>query len=142
MPLLSLLLTFSQLQLVQYAWSVFGAWDLYVGAAIDNPDVIDKESACFAMDAFLALYEASGRSEVWLERASAASVVASSWVRVTNWPNPVDNTNMDWDGNDTSAGLGLIAVGHSGSDTFDSMFIWPRLALCAATNDTLHAQVA
>ncbi len=26
--------------------------------------------------------------------------------------------------------------------SFDSMFIWPRLALCAATGDTLHAVAA
>jgi hypothetical protein len=49
---------------------------------------------------------------------------------------------MDWFANDTSAGLALIALGHSGSDTFDSMFVWPRLALCAATGDPVHAAAA
>ena len=49
---------------------------------------------------------------------------------------------MDWYFNDTSAGLALIALGHSGSDTFDSMMVWPRLALCTATGDTLHADAA
>lgn len=126
----------------EYAWAHYGAWDTYVGGAIDNPDVIDKESALFAMDGFLALHQAVGAPGPWLERASMANVVASSWVRVTDFPNPVDARDMDWDGNDTSAGLALIAVGHSGSDTFDSMFVWPRLALCGATGDVLHTQAA
>lgn len=126
----------------EYAWTQFGSLDLYVGAAIDNPDVIDKESSLFAMDGYLALYEATG-DPVWLTRAARASVVASSWVRVTDLPNPVDAVHsMDWFANDTSAGLALIALGHSGSDTFDSMFVWPRLALCAATGDPLHAAAA
>ncbi len=58
-----------------YAWGTYGAGDLYVGAAIDNPDVIDKESSLFAMDGFLALHEATGDA-VWLQRAAFASVVA------------------------------------------------------------------
>jgi len=130
----------SALRAGEYSWSAFHSRDLYVGAAIDNPDVIDKESALFAMDGYLALFEATGNA-TWLNRSTAAALIASTWTRITNVPTPLDRKGgMDWAEGDSSVGLGLIAVGHSGSDTFDSMFIWPRLALCAATGgDSFHA---
>ena len=135
----------------EYAWATFGSRSLYVGAAIDNPDVVDKESALFAMDGYLALAEAAaaasstGRAMAnasdWLARASAAAVTAASWVQLTKIPNPVDATMQDFLPGDTSAGFGLIAVGHSGSDSFASMFAWPLFQLCALRGgDALHAR--
>lgn len=118
----------------EYAWEQYGRYSWYVGAAIDNPDVLDKESSLFAMDSFLALHTATSNA-TWLDRAAAAALVASTWSRITNVPNPVDQPDMDWAQGDTTVGMGLIATGHSGSDTFDSMFVLPRLHLCALTGD-------
>ena len=64
-----------------------------MGAALDNPDVVDKESALFAMNSFYALHHAGGAppadGSTWLSRAVSAGIVASSWHRVTDVPNPV-----------------------------------------------------
>lgn len=139
----------------QFAWDTFGSRDLYVGAAIDNPDVMDKESALFATDSFLALYDgmllatargvstgAAAPAGAWLQRAADAALVASTWVQITHIPNPVDSPAMDFSPTDTSVGFGLIAVGHSGSDSFASLQIAPLLRLCALTGDTLYARFA
>lgn len=133
----------------EYAWAAFGARGLYVGAAIDNPDVVDKESALFAMDGFLALAEAamSGsigdvNASLWISRASAAAITAASWVQLTRIPNPLDAPEQDFLPTDTSAGFGIIAVGHSGSDSFASMFAWPLFRLCALNGgDGMHARM-
>eukprot|EP00037_Helgoeca_nana_P030378 m.374917 g.374917 ORF g.374917 m.374917 type:complete len:862 (-) comp28176_c0_seq2:1158-3743(-) len=127
-----------------YAWEQYGRLGLYQGAALDNPDVVDKESALFALDGFLALAEAApsagaGRNDtVWMDRAASAAVVAASWHRITDVPNPVDAASaMDWAAGDTACGLGLIALGHSGSDTFGSMFAASFAAVAEATG-TAH----
>jgi hypothetical protein len=128
----------------EYAWAQYGSRGLYVGGAIDNPDVVDKESALFAMDGFLALHEATEGTaassvptktaeapSVWAARAASAALVASTWAQITRIPNPVDHPDMDFASTDTSVGIGLIAVGHSGSDTFASMLALPYFSLCA-----------
>jgi hypothetical protein len=65
-----------------------------MGAALDNPDVVDKESALFALDSFIALHRAGASppldSSTWLSRAVSAGIVAASWHRLTDVPNPVD----------------------------------------------------
>lgn len=135
----------------EFAWAAFGSRGLYVGAAIDNPDVVDKESALFAMDGYLALAESAAaaaaaggagtNASVWLARASAAATTAASWVQLTRLPNPLDAPDQDFLPSDTSAGLGLIAVGHSGSDPFAAMFAAPLFRLCALLGgDALHAR--
>ena len=163
--------------------SRYGVHGIYSGAALDNPDVVDKESSLFAMDAFLSLYMygAGGLTptraksqarpirfaghdvrdneakptggavnsgihdvpSVWLDRAVSAAVVASSWHRVTDVPNPVDARDaMDWAANDTACGMGLIALGHSGSDTFASMFAASFADLARATGRPMFDRMA
>lgn len=132
----------------EYAWNQFGSRSLYVGAAIDNPDVLDKESALFAADSYLALAEAAAmavadglgiNASVWFARASSAALVASTWVQTVPLPNPLDSPVMDFSPSDTAVGYGLIAVGHSGSDSFSSMFLRTPLALCAAAASAASA---
>jgi len=124
-----------------FAWYTFGSRSLYVGAAIDNPDVMDKESALFASDGYLALWEETGDAS-WLAAARAAALVAHSWHRLTSIPVPVDAppSSTDWASGDTSAGFGIIALGHSGSDVFASMFSASFLALCIAGADGSGAE--
>lgn len=128
-----------------YAWENYGQTGGYRGAALDNPDVIDKESALFAMDGFLALSEvlrAPGDGH-WQDRAVSAGLVAATWHRLTNVPNPIDAVNsMDWAARDTSCGLGLIALGHSGSDTFASMFAASFSTLAQITKMPLMIRMA
>jgi hypothetical protein len=49
---------------------------------------------------------------------------------------------MDWSEGDTACGLGLIALGHSGSDTFASMFASSFADLARATGRPLFARMA
>eukprot|EP00041_Stephanoeca_diplocostata_P032884 m.1068059 g.1068059 ORF g.1068059 m.1068059 type:complete len:302 (+) comp24224_c0_seq25:258-1163(+) len=119
----------------EYAWNNYGVYGNYIGAAIDNPDVTDKESACFAMDGFLALYDAT-QNTTWLQRARSAAIVAETWHRITDVPTPLDAAAMDWAAGDIATGMSLIAVGHSGSDTFSSMFTQTFGALFTRTGES------
>ena len=49
---------------------------------------------------------------------------------------------MDWAEGDTACGLGIIALGHSGSDTFASMFASTFAKLARDTGRPLFARMA
>jgi hypothetical protein len=101
-----------------YVWEEAGRHGTYRGGALDNPDVLDKEAALWSTEAFASLFRATG-DRVWLERAQSAAGMAQSWHYVVDLPVPEPTT--DWRQGDTAVGLGLIAVGHSGADTYGSL---------------------
>ena len=124
----------------------FGARDAgdtanYYGGTADNNDVKDKEAGWIALDSFLSLYEATG-DRAWLAPACRAADYTETWTY--GWTVPVDRTGPKVTLPDlkTTAGLGLIAVGHSGTDVFLAFapYAYERLALY--TNDPHYAAVA
>ncbi|HXR07100.1 MAG TPA: hypothetical protein VN765_07205 [Candidatus Acidoferrum sp.] len=72
-----------------YVWTNWGARGLFVGGAIDNPNITDKEAGMLSMEAFLSLYDSTKQSK-WLERAEAAANYADSWIWIWNLPMPLD----------------------------------------------------
>ena len=104
-----------------FSWTNYNQYGSFAGATPDNPDVKTKESAIFATEGYVALYEATGDNQ-WLNRAEMAALTLESWHYIVLVPgsldHPLDYTR--WVLGNNNAGLGLIAVGHSGCDTYAS----------------------
>ena len=79
----------SAIRAADYVWKNFGSRGLFVGGAIDNPNITDKEAGMLSMEAFLSLYDSTKDSK-WLERAQVAASFAESWIWIWNLPMPPD----------------------------------------------------
>ena len=79
----------SALRAAEYVWSNYGTRGVFIGGAIDNPNITDKEAGMLSMEAYLSLYE-NTKDPKWLERAKAAANFAESWIWIWNLPMPPD----------------------------------------------------
>jgi hypothetical protein len=73
----------------EYVWRSFGTRGVFIGGAIDNPNITDKEAGLLSMEAFLFLYERT-KEPKWLHRAQVAGDFAESWMWLWNNPMPDD----------------------------------------------------
>jgi hypothetical protein len=106
----------SAIRAADYIWNNFGTHGLYVGGAIDNPNITDKEAGMLSMEAFLSLYEAT-RDSKWLERAGAAATFTESWIWIWTVPMPLDadDTQLHWKKSAPALGFQGITAMNSGS---------------------------
>jgi hypothetical protein len=113
----------------------------YVGGTADNPNVTDKEAGFLALDAFLALHDATG-DQHWLDAAIQAADFTETWAYCWNIPIPADDPRVIYPVGATTTGFSLIAAGHSGSDLFlaGAPFLFYRLYV--QTGDAHYADVA
>lgn len=113
----------------------------YVGGTADNPNILDKEAGFLAMDAFLALHDATGERR-WLEAAAQAGDFAETWVYCWNIPIPVEDSAVTFPKGCTTTGFSVIATGHSGADLFMAAapFLYYRLYL--KTGDAHYRAIA
>jgi hypothetical protein len=113
----------------------------YVGGTEDNPNVIDKEAGFMALDAFLALHDATDEPR-WLTAAKQAADFTETWVYSWNIPLPPDDPDVTYPKGATTTGFSLIATGHSGADLFmaGGAFMYYRLYL--KTGDTHYCDMA
>ena len=58
----------------EYVWENYGKRGLFVGGAIDNPNITDKEAGMLSMEAFLSLYDATNERK-WLDRAEPRRIL-------------------------------------------------------------------
>jgi hypothetical protein len=79
----------SAIRAAEYVWSNWGTRGVFIGGAIDNPNITDKEAGMLSMEAYLSLYDSTGEPK-WLERAKAAADFAESWIWIWNVPMPSD----------------------------------------------------
>ena len=81
----------------EYIWVNYGTRGLFIGGAIDNPNITDKEAGMLSMEAFLSLYDSTKEAK-WLERAQTAATFAESWIWIWNVPMPLDATDaqLNW----------------------------------------------
>ena len=68
----------SAIRAADYVWESFGKRGVFIGGAIDNPNITDKEAGLLSMEYFLSLYEET-KDPRWLERAQTAGDFAISW---------------------------------------------------------------
>jgi len=99
-----------------YVWSTWGTRGQFIGGAIDNPNITDKEAGMLSMEAYLSLYETT-KEPKWLERAQAAGNFAESWIWIWNLPMPVDadNAQLHWKKGVPTVGLQDITAANTGS---------------------------
>ena len=113
----------------------------YIGSVIDNPNVLDRESGQKALEAFLSLYEMTGDGR-WLDAAVQAAYYTATYMYAWNIPQPMGNTNMAWDRNKTTAGITIIATGHSGADAGMAYDSYEYFRLYQYTGDRYFLKIA
>jgi hypothetical protein len=112
----------SALRAAEFSWNSGGHNGCFAGATLDNPNVVDKEAAIFALEGFLELHRSTGDA-LWVERAIAAAAVAETWVYAWDVAMPVDadEKDLDWKPGVPTVGVQLIATGVSTCDGFLAM---------------------
>jgi len=125
----------------EYCWRTVHQAFTYVGGTVDNPNVIDKEAGFKAMDAFLALWDITGKKR-WLDAAAQAGDFTETWAYCWNIPIPEEDTAANYPRWATTTGFSLIATGHSGADLFlaGAPFFYYRIYL--GTGDEHYADIA
>ena len=126
-----------------YCWHRGGREGCFAGATLDNPDVVDKEGAIFALEGFLELHKATG-DPTWIERATLAAEMAETWIYIWNVPMPVDadDRSLHWKRGVPTVGLQLIATGVSMCDGFLAANAAAFASLSQLTGDTHFLDVA
>lgn len=127
----------------EFIWQDGQNIGLFVGATIDNPDVVDKEAGTLSTEAYLALYKATG-DEKWINRASAAADFAETWIYL--WEVPVPENNQDptigLKEGMTTIGNQLISTGHSLTDNYMAFDVDEYVKLYRLTDDPHYLEVA
>lgn len=111
----------------------------YVGGAIDNPNVMDKESASMALRAFLALYDLQNEQK-WMDALMQTAYFYRSWVVCWDIPIPQDDPKSVFPANRSVIGQSLIATGHSAADTYAAIdaLAFYRAYLYSGDTQLLH----
>jgi hypothetical protein len=104
----------------EYVWANWGTRGIFIGGAIDNPNITDKEAGMLSMEAYLSLYDFT-KEPKWLERAKAAADFAESWIWIWNVPMPMDadDAQLHWKKGVPALGFqGITARAAGGVDEY------------------------
>lgn len=131
------------LRAAEFCWSEDQSLGQFVGGTLDNPNVIDKEAGTLSLEAYLALYEATGGGQ-WLERATTAADFAETWMYCWNVPMPedADPDKLHWAEGVSSVGFQLISTGHSAVDAYMAFDVASYAKLYAHTKDPHYFELA
>ena len=132
------------LRAAEYVWSNWGTRGVFIGGAIDNPNITDKEAGMLSMEAYLSLYDATGEPK-WLERAKAAADFAESWIWIWELPMPVDANDADlhWKKDVPALGFqGITAAAAGGVDEYLDWSVPSYAKLYNLTKDRHYLEVA
>jgi Ricin-type beta-trefoil lectin domain len=122
----------------EFAYNTVHTPAAYVGGTPDNNNVEDKEAACLALRAFLALYDGT-KGQRWLQAAQRAADFAETWAYAWNYP---VNSNRPAYSKYGVRGQSLIATGHSAMDSWHSGTLYDFYRLYRATNDAHYLKYA
>jgi hypothetical protein len=128
----------------EYVWTNFGTRGVFVGGAIDNPNITDKEAGMLSMEAFLSLYD-STKDAKWLERAQTAGTFAESWIWIWNVPMPLDanDAELHWKKGVPALGFqGITAAVTGGVDEYLDWAVPSYAKLYNLTKDPHYLEVA
>jgi len=128
----------------EYVWANWGIRGVFIGGAIDNPNITDKEAGMLSMEAYLSLYDAT-KEPKWLERAQAAADFAESWIWIWSVPMPVDadDAQLHWKKGVPALGFqGITAAVAGGVDEYLDWAVPSYAKLYKLTNDQHYLDVA
>jgi hypothetical protein len=134
----------SAIRAADYVWTNFGSRGFFVGGAIDNPNITDKEAGMLSMEAFLSLYDSTKESK-WLDRAQTAATFAESWIWIWTVPMPLDADDAQLNWKKSAPALGFQGITAMNSGSVDEYLDWavPSYAkLYNLTKDPHYLDVA
>jgi hypothetical protein len=115
--------------------------DYYMGGTLDNPNVVDKESAQYAMAALLALYELTGERKYLIGSERAANIFVS-WNYIWNAPT-LPGTDLDHVGFKTVGMGGINSIWGGGVVDIYSLFhLYELDRLGLLTNKPFYRKMA
>jgi len=134
----------SAIRAAEYVWSNWGTRGVFIGGAIDNPNITDKEAGMLSMEAYLSLFDAT-REPKWLERAKAAADFAESWIWIWNVPMPpdADDAKLHYKKGVPTVGVqGITAAVSGGVDEYLDWAVPSYAKLYNLTKDPNYLDVA
>lgn len=120
-----------------YVWEAFGKRGIFIGGAIDNPNITDKEAGLLSAEAFMFLYEYT-KDAKWLDHARIAADFAETWTWIWNVPMPddADDEALNWKKGVPTVGIqGITAQVAGHTDQFLDMSIPTYAKLYNYTGD-------
>lgn len=126
-----------------FCWNSTQKEGVFVGATLDNPNVIDKEAGTISLEAYLLLYKYTSEKK-WFNRAIAAANYAETWIYLWNVPMPEDEQSKDlhWKKGLSTVGIQLISTGHSLTDMYMAFDTDEFAELYLNTGDNHYYDVA
>jgi hypothetical protein len=134
----------SAIRAAEYVWSNYGTRGVFIGGAIDNPNITDKEAGMLSVEAYLSLYDAT-KEPKWLERAKAAANFAESWIFIWDIPMPPDQDDAKLHykkGVPTVGVQGITAAASGGVDEYLDWAVPSYAKLYNLTKDQHYLDVA
>ena len=127
----------------ELCWALDGNRGVFVGGTLDNANVVDKEAGTLALEAYLALLDATGDPR-WLRRACAAADFSETWIYLWAIPMAVDENPdaLHWKPGVSTVGAQLIATGHSLTDAYMAWGVADYARLFKLTGDAHYLDVA
>jgi hypothetical protein len=124
-----------------YALAHFVEGDKYRGGTLDNPNVVDKEAALYAMGALLRLYAVTGEQR-FLEGSRRAANLAVTWNHIWTIPNIPGTAvakaavnSLGWGGINSTWGAGV-------TDIYTLFFVAEFVDLARLTGEPFFAAMA
>ena len=112
----------------------------YIGSVIDNPYVKDRESGQKMLEACLALYDVT-QEQRWLDAAVQAAYYTVTYMYAWNIP-AQPGIKAPWTSEKNTAGITIIATGHSGADCGLSYNSFEYFRLYLLTGDEYLLKIA
>jgi hypothetical protein len=134
----------SAIRAAEYVWENWGSRGVFIGGAIDNPNITDKEAGMLSMEAYLSLYDSTKETK-WLERAQAAANFAESWIWIWDVPMPLnaDDAQLHWKKGVPALGFqGITAAAAGGVDEYLDWSVPSYAKLYKLTKDEHYLDVA
>jgi hypothetical protein len=125
------------------SWRRYARGGGFAGATLDNPDVVDKEAAVFALEGYLELQRMM--SDVnWTDRALAAARAAETWIQLWTPPMPADagEAELHWKRGRSAVGMQGITTGVTMTDGFLAVNAVAFVRLARLTADPHWLDVA
>jgi hypothetical protein len=107
----------------EYLWARYGSRGIFVGGAVDNPNITDKEAGMLSLEAVLALYDSTHEAK-WLERAKVAADYTETWIWIWNVPMPADANDADLHWKRGTPTVGLEGIAARGAGNVDEYLDW------------------